>query len=197
MKKTLLVLYGAFLPFILCAQKEGRDFIDSVSEQLGGGQALVNAFEKKLATSKKDTNQIMLLDALSFYYSNINPDTGIKYGLRALDLSRELNYKKRLSNIYGNIGADYLQKSEFPKGLEYLFLSLKIEEERGNKSRIQLRLYNISSAYFNISEYDKALEYYDKGKLLKVAVKFDDVGFLRKDGKIRCWGLTPVAEVKD
>ena len=171
MKKAALLIYLALLPLFLHAKKEGRLFIDSVRDQLDG-QALVNVLEKKIAVSKEDTNKVMILDAICFFYSNINPDTGIKYGLVALDLSTRLGYKGYLSNIYGNIGANYMQKSDFPKGLEYLFLCLKMEEEHDERGRTRTTLYNISSGYFNMGEYDKALEYANRS--LKICEKMHD-----------------------
>ncbi len=171
MKRTILVVCLAFLPFILKAQKEGKGFIDSAREKLDGKE-LVTCFEKKLEWTKQDSNKIMLLDALCFFCSSFDPGLGIKYGLQALSLSQQMGYKKYLSNIYGNIGADYFQLSDFPKGLEYMFLSLKMDEESGRKEKIQLRLYNLSSAYFNIKEYSKALEYANRS--LKICEELHD-----------------------
>lgn len=171
MKKHLLVVLLLVLPALLFAQKEGKAFVDSLLRKQEG-QEFIKSVVTKLSKTKEDTNKIMLLDALTFFYANIDPDQGIKYGMQALELSREANYKKYLPNIYGSIGADYLQKSEYPKGLEYFFMCLKIEEERNNKNRIQITLYNISSGYFNMGEYDKALEYANKA--LKLSEELHD-----------------------
>jgi hypothetical protein len=81
----------------------------------------------------------------------------------------------------------------------YSNFNFSVKYKLNQEARVDMCDCTNSENSFGLSAWtkNKALEYYDKGKLLKVAVKFDDVGFLRKDGKIRCWGLTPVAEVKD
>ena len=44
---------------------------------------------------------------------------------------------------------------------------------------------------------EKALEYYNIGKLFKVKIDIEDIGcFVQEDGKIRCWKLTILEEVK-
>ena len=171
MKKRLIFLLLLVLPKALFAQNEGKAFVDSLMQKQNG-QELINSLVKKLSETKKDTNKIMLLDALTFFYANIDPDQGIKYGMQALELSNQSNNRNYLPNIYGSIGTDYFQKSEYPKGLEYFFMSLKLEEEKGNKNRIQIRLFNISSGYFNMGEYTKALEYANKA--LKLSEEMHD-----------------------
>ena len=158
MKKQFLFVLLLLLPVLLHAQKDGQDLADSLL--------------KEISNAKDDINKVKMESKLAFLYANINPDEGIKYGLQALELAKQLKYERGTEDIYGALGVIYSQKSDFPKGLEYFFLALKMAEEKGDKNDIQLRLFNISSAYFNIGDHDKALEYCNKS--LKICEELKD-----------------------
>jgi class 3 adenylate cyclase/Tfp pilus assembly protein PilF len=123
------------------------------------GQAKIDSLLKELPKAKEDTNKVKLLSALSYGYYAVNPDEGIKYGEIGLKLAEQLNLKRGIANVSGNLGVCYWSKSDYPKALEYHIKALKIYEQLNDKKEIAANLTNIGIIYLNQSDYSKALEY--------------------------------------
>jgi hypothetical protein len=60
--------------------------------------------ERLLTTSRNDTIKANLLGLLSFNYAFNQPDKSIAYGLRGLELSRQLGYKKGIADCNQSMG---------------------------------------------------------------------------------------------
>ena len=139
----IFLLVTSFLNFS-SAQKRGQERIDSL---LG-----------ETHSSNKDTNKVHLQIDLSFTYNSIDPDAGIKYGKEALDLAKELDWKKGIADANRALGVNYsFGKSEYSSGLQYSLESLKLYEELGNKSGTAKALSDIGVVYWYQSDFPKAL----------------------------------------
>ena len=198
--KRLLILSLLF-PFVLFAQKEGQDAIDSML--------------KRLPAATEDTNKVKLLNNLSFTTSYTNPDEGIKYGQQALELATKLNWgqgigrannclglnyygksdntralsffskaistyeaiddQKMIARVLNNMGGIYADQSDYAKALDCLNKALKITEETGDKITSKNSLSILGNLYFQESDYPQALEYYFRS--LKISEELGD-----KDG---------------
>jgi len=87
--KFYLVLFLVITPHFVHAQKQGQPLIDSLLSEL--------------SRSKEDTGKVKLFDQLSFTYSNINPDEGIRLGQKAIDLSNKISWKKGIAMAMGDL----------------------------------------------------------------------------------------------
>ena len=132
----------------LYAQKQSKPHIDSIL------QALPKANE--------DTNEVLLLDDLSFSYYTIAPDEGLKYGQKELRIAQKLGWEKGIALAYNSIGDNYLTKSDFAIALDYYFNSAKINEELGNKLSLAKNYNHIGVAYKAQKNYPEAMGYYLK-----------------------------------
>lgn len=148
----LLLVIGTS-PCIVYAQKQGKARIDS----------LIDVSEGKADDSVK----AKLLANISLQYPPIDPDAGITYGIRALELSSSLGFKKGISSAYSSLAANYNAKSDRVKVLDYLFKALKIQEETNDKTGIASSVNNIGIVYEDQGNYTKALEYFLKGMKLQ------------------------------
>ena len=145
MTKLFLVLL-LIVPFLVCAQtKIGKPYRDS----------LLAALPK----TANDTNRVLLLDELSFYYSQVDPDEGIKYSMQALELATSLNWTKGIAAAYSDLGINYRAKSDHTKAIYYYESSLKLFEEIGSKRSVAAVLSNLSAVYLEQSNYNEALKY--------------------------------------
>ncbi|PKL79669.1 MAG: hypothetical protein CVV25_07305 [Ignavibacteriae bacterium HGW-Ignavibacteriae-4] len=126
------------------------------------GQARLDSLLAELPKAKGDTNEVKLLANISSETSSYNPEKGIKYGLRGVELSMELGWKEGEANSYTHIGICEMIQSNHLKALDYYNKSLQINEEIGNKDGEALALGNIGIVYKELSDYPKALEYYFK-----------------------------------
>jgi len=142
------------LLFMLCGNSSGY-----AQKQ---GQAAIDSLLKELPNTKEDTNKVMLLDDLSFAYRNTDPDEGIKYGQKELELATSLDWKKGIGWANNDLGVNYAAKADYPKAVDFYFKSLQINQASGNKNGIADNLGNIGVAYAGQKDYTHALEFYFK-----------------------------------
>ena len=135
------------------------------------GQAAIDSMLKDLPKAKEDTNKVKLLSGLSYGYSTINPDEGIKYGQQSLDLAARLKWQNGIAKANSCLGNNYFRKSDYPKALGCYQKTIKIDEEIGDKQGIAGVTGNMGSIYVYESDYPKALEY--DFKALKI---FEEIG---------------------
>jgi tetratricopeptide (TPR) repeat protein len=136
------------------------------------GQAKIDSLLTQIPNAKKDTNHVNLLNNLASAYSTLNPDEGIKFDKKGLELSNKINWDYGAAQLYNTLGSLYFAKSEYSRALSYCKKALKIAETIGNERLIGRNLGNIGILYANLSDNAKALEYYQKS--LKIAEKLGD-----------------------
>ena len=158
----LLVLMFLLATQNLHAQKKGQELVDSFIA------ALTSARYK----NNEDTNKVKLLSNLSFTYSHINPDEGVKYGQQGLDLATKLKWPEGMAMSNSSLGNCLIGKSDYPRAVEYFQDALKSDKQTGNKKGIINVTTNIGQAFGQQGNYTKALEYFFLA--LKMAEETDD-----------------------
>lgn len=109
-----------------------------------------------------DTSRVQLLNQIGFTASNSDPAMSFKYAKEALELARQLSFKRGESTALGIIGTFYERFGDYALALDYKLQALKISEQINSRSS-QARSYNsIGILYFRQKKYEKALEYYEK-----------------------------------
>ena len=162
----------------LTSQKQGQELVDSLLTQL--------------TKSKDDTNKVRLISKLSKEYYQIDPDAGIEYGKKGLELAKKLNWEEGIADLYVSLGTDYLGKSEYPIALDY-FLKAKTGYEKINRdNKIAEVLTSIGIIYYFQSDFENALKYYNdalkKNELInnkkQIARILGNIGVIYADQKI-------------
>lgn len=150
MRKTIMLLcfFTAATVSNVFAQKQGQDLIDSLIVEL--------------QSARIDTVKVYLMSQISFDYSNIDPDKGLKYGTDAYDLARSIKWEKGVGNALYYRGANFLAKSRFPEALNDYLAALKFFEKSGDKSKLAGTLSNIGNIYGYQKKNEKALGYFLK-----------------------------------
>ncbi len=127
------------------------------------GQAKIDSLLAELPKAKGDTNEVKLLTDLSFKYFSINPDLGIEYGEKAIDIAERINYQVGLAQAYNNIGVNYAGgKADYKNALIMYKKALTIYEEIKYKSGIGPTLNNIALIYQFEGDLSKAIEYFQQ-----------------------------------
>ncbi len=126
------------------------------------GQALIDSLLKELPAKKEDTAKVKLLEKLSYEYTNVNPDEGIKYGKQALALAEQKKWEKGIAYANNSIGSNYDAKSDFPQAMDYYLKALTINEKRNDSGAIAVNSLNIGIIYYRQNDFNKALDYYLK-----------------------------------
>jgi len=134
------------------------------AQKMGGlqGQQAIDSFLKVINTGKykNDSEKAQIYITVCSLYPNINADEGIKYGQMALEQATKLNWKNAMVRSNLNLGANYHNKSDYPKALDHFLKSLKLSEEIGFKPGIINSTANLGAIYAFQKDFQKALEYY-------------------------------------
>jgi tetratricopeptide (TPR) repeat protein len=143
--------------------------------------AIVDSLEKKLTTAAADSNKVKLLNELSYYHFNTDPQTGINYGSRGLALATKIGWQKGIALSYTSLGANYWGLRNFLKAQEYYELALGINEAIGNKPAIAKSLQNIAI----LTQFPKCLTYYERASKI-----FESIGDkIKTEGAIQNMGM--------
>jgi len=146
--KALLFVIPAFACGELYAQKQGRDLINSLLQQL--------------PKTTEDTDRANIYIELSNNYANYATDSGIMFGAKALELVNQLKSVRGIANANYFLGFNYYNRSDYPDALEHLFNALKSFESIGDETGIANTTRKIGNVYRDQKNYTKALEYYFK-----------------------------------
>ncbi|HEV8270634.1 MAG TPA: tetratricopeptide repeat protein [Chitinophagaceae bacterium] len=174
-KKVNLLAFIFIVPLLwggALAQKQGQDLIDSLFTQL--------------SIAKEDTSKVNLLAQLTAAYYPIDPEKGLQYGSKEMELAEKLEWKKGIGWANIHIGVNYWAKSDYAQALEYYFKGLKVSEELNDNRLMTSSLGNIGIIYFEQSNYPKALEFD-----LRAVRMFEEMG----DRKAVARNLGNIAEV--
>jgi serine phosphatase RsbU (regulator of sigma subunit) len=128
-------------------------------------QALVDSLKKELEVAK-DTNQVNVLNALSYTLANVNPEQSRNYATEAITLSKKLNYSHGFASGLDMIGTYHERLGDYAKALEHKLQALRIHEQINDIGGISRGLNNIGVLYYRQKNYDKALEYYEKALVI-------------------------------
>lgn len=170
--KTLIFLFIAFIALPVIPQFKGTDIIDSLSSVL--------------SKSTKDTNRVNLLNTLAENYYSINPDSGIKYALQSVKLSKEIKWEYGLANAYSFLGINNSVKGNYDDALENFKSSLEIYKELEDTDGISKQLGYLGIVNMNLSNFTSALDYYqqalkldkEEGNTIRVAKQLGNIGIV-------------------
>lgn len=172
MKKQLLALVAAALCYVLAGT--GSLFAQK------RGQALIDSLKTEIPRSKEDTAKVLLLLDISFYSANINPDTGIAYGTRALELAEQLQFGRGIAEANRYIGISYNGRSLFPKALEHYLRAMKKYEELKDENGVAKTQVSMGVVYMSKGDSANAIFY-----LQEALTKIKKQGKKNMEAKIR------------
>ena len=146
MKSVFLLLL--LLPAVITAQKkEGKLYIDSL--------------QNELLKTLTDTGKVTLLNKISWHYSRIDFNEGIRYGHLALKLSQKNKWNTGIGFAYYNIASNYLTHN-VDSAFVYLELSAQINKTLHNSALAANLYYGYGAIYQTKLQNPQALESYQK-----------------------------------
>ncbi|MEE9372004.1 MAG: adenylate/guanylate cyclase domain-containing protein [Saprospiraceae bacterium] len=143
-----------------------------------------DSLEQAFAQASHDTIKIDILNQLSKSQLGPNPDKAIEYAKQAVDLSNNINDKKRLGNALKNVGLGHYYKADFVEVLGNWQKSLKAYKDIGYASGISNLESNIGAVFYSTGDNAKALEHYlralkiseESGDILRKATVLQNIG---------------------
>jgi class 3 adenylate cyclase/Tfp pilus assembly protein PilF len=120
----------------------------------------IDTLLSELSKSKNDTNRVELLGTISFEYSYVNPNLGLDYGKRGVELAKKIAWDKGLANALNSIGSNYSSLYKHLESVKYYKKSLAIYERLNDKEGMGEPLNNLGISYLEQSKYPIALKYF-------------------------------------
>src|SRR5687767_13299133 len=133
--------------------------LQSLSGQNATGNRHIDSLLSKLAATTDTRTKIDLLDKISFSFSRLDPEQGVKYALEGLKLSEKLNWKKGMASAHAELGINYAALAKYDKAYHHDSIALVMYETMDHKSSVAGVLANLSTLYLAQSDYTRALEY--------------------------------------
>ena len=121
------------------------------------------SLKSKLPSLNEDTNKVLVLKDIGFYFHFSNPDSGLIYSKQGLKLAEKIGWQKGIASSYNSIGVNYNAKTEYTNALEAHKYALQIREKLKDSKAIAASLGNIGLIYESLADYPSALEYQQKG----------------------------------
>ena len=161
------------------------------------GAGILNAQIRKIDSlraiyfsSNHDSIKLQVLNELIWpLYSNSYPDSGVKYGLIAIEIAKKNNLDNKLIVSLRRLGICYTNLGNFTAGLRCHYQSLDLATKLKRDKDIGIALGNIGVVYMDIGDQTKALDYNLKSIRLKEKVKdyasiannYYNIGVIYKD----------------
>ena len=160
------------LPFFLLIQ------CPSASARLLGQAKLDSLLGALNKATKDDSNKVLLINDVAYNYQYINPDEGLRYAQKALDLSASIGWEKGKAMAAVNLGHNYFRKSDYNTALEHYLSSMKQMEAMGDKKGVAAAANGMANAYRNMGDYPKTLECYTRS--LNISKEINDTFGIRR-----------------
>lgn len=151
----------------------------------------IDSLKKEITHAQDDTGKVILLDMLSYRYSTIDVDEGLKAGNQTLQLAEQLKWERGIALANNEISINNKEKGNYTEALAYAQKALKIYEELNDENGKAAVLANIVLIYLSHSNFSAALDYsfdalriYERhGDKLRMAMVMENVGTIYLEQK--------------
>lgn len=118
----------------------------------------VDSLELLLRDAKEDTIKANILGELSFRSAFNQPDKGLLYAKRGLNLSQKLNHKRGMASAHNGMSWCLWAKGFYNNSLYEALKALYLYEEVKDNERIAWMYLVLANVYRDIGDYSRALE---------------------------------------
>lgn len=123
---------------------------------------LLDSLYKVTKSAKVDSVHFAANADMCFYLASIDPKAGIKYGVKALEMAKELGLKEGEAEAYRYIGICYQNQSNNLEAQKYFMKALKRHEKIGNLGGIARAHTSIGFVHTANNDFKKAESHYKK-----------------------------------
>jgi tetratricopeptide (TPR) repeat protein len=154
------------------------------------GKAKIDSLLNELPKMKEDTNGVNLLSNIAVSYTEINPEEGLNYIQRGLNLSKKIGWQRGFAKLYLNLGNIYLfGLFDNQKAMEHFEKSLKIFLDLKSMVEIANVYEKFGIIFGNKPDYSKSLEYFFKALKIyqelnnksQIAGNFGNIGIIYQE----------------
>lgn len=118
----------------------------------------IDSLMVELSKRQNDTVKIKILQDISYSWSELSPDKGIKYADMAIALSEKLKAKRWQASSNGMLAISYNAKADYKSAILYNMKALTIYQQLRDEKNSAAIYANLSLIYLNQSNYTEALK---------------------------------------
>jgi two-component system sensor histidine kinase/response regulator len=138
----------------------------------------VDSLKRKLVLTRRDTNLVHALCDVSSSYHAVNVDSSLHYAQKALELSKQLQYKTGLALSYLLIGQTHSRRNQVAQAISYYQNSIDLGESINNKTIVCRALGYIGWCMFDLKDYYRAIDYFKRALSYQTVLPKDDGYFI-------------------
>ena len=128
---------------------------------------IIDSLKSKLVVSKPDKNRVNNLIQLTKNYWNYKPDSALRYGQIALELSRKIQFPAGESDALTYTGLVIQTLGSSPKALELFIKALRVVEKNNIHGFQEAHaLYNIGETFSRLGHYQEGVNNMKRSKYL-------------------------------
>ncbi len=126
------------------------------------GAQLIDSLQTAVAKTQQDTNRVIIYNKIALANYGISITEGVKYAGMALELSKQLNYKRGMATAFNNIGIIYNYRCVYDSGVIALDKAKAIATEIDDKILLAKILTNKGQNAMYSGKNDEALKCYQE-----------------------------------
>lgn len=139
---------------------------------LGQNQKKIDSILKRLSHIRtQDTARISSLNVLSFCYTSVNPELGLRYADTALELAKKLNSHHHIAQSYQSFGNNYSMLGKNDLAMANYQKSIAMAQQIGSQSLLAHGYHGLAYMYSIQGENIKAIGYEKKAYALFYALR--------------------------
>ncbi|HZY82595.1 MAG TPA: tetratricopeptide repeat protein [Cyclobacteriaceae bacterium] len=150
----------------------------------------IDSLKTVLATATGD-QRIRANIELCWEYRFVNADSARQYGMRGLDLARQVGNESLEVEALNNIGVTYEAQGEYNDALRYQMSALELRRKLGDEIKTANTLNNIGIIHDERGDFKEALDYYFQARRIyekagdkeKIAMTSSNIGIVLKGRK--------------
>ena len=151
-------------------------FVFSIFGFSQNAQDIIDNLKIELKSKPDSKRTATIYSDLTWYYSNISPDSALVYGKKALFESNILKDSVLIAQIHSDLGAVYFRKTDYISSKQNYLKAYQIRKSRNDKigmAKIAANLANIYSKENNkvlaLKSYFESLDFFEKSNNLEAA----------------------------
>jgi signal transduction histidine kinase len=165
-KKCLHIIFLLALHFFCFSQNTPLSYAMSTEK--------IDSLKQRLSLLISDSDRIIAMQNIGFYYERLVVDSSIKYFNAGLDLARQKSYAWGEARLLAGLSGTMEHQGKYAEAFELLFKSLKIAEENNLAYEIARANRRISGVYAELQNYPKSITYLLRALQIDVTSQYPD-----------------------
>ena len=119
----------------------------------------IDKLKADISKLKEDSAIVLALKDISFFYQYSQPDSGLYFARRCIELATRINWKKGIASGYNSLGVNFLAKGNYKEAMKAHESALALRTAMGDLKAIAASNGNIGIIYERLANFPQALKF--------------------------------------